>query len=634
MQNKTNHQLPTTNHQSPVTNHQSPITIHPNHSTTRLCYKLLDDKYLDENGKIKEEYKFSINIPKLKIQNSKFIGKPEDKFETTLFLPEGEGRKGEGGLRTKGYFKFSYVWCGDSDGDCVGDSGNGSKGRWWIADLDGNPIMPAPEEIQKQISQYINSLSSNTQSSGAVDTNSTSQTNLRVNCDGDGNISTFKDHNSPFTNHYSLLNKLPLITVITVVFNGEKYLEQTIQSVINQTYPNVEYIIIDGGSTDGTLDIIKKYEDYIDYWVSEKDRGIADAWNKGIELAIGDIIGILNSDDWYESDTFEEVTNCIDIRKPQIIYGICKRINEENEIISIIDNIFLEKKLYLSFNFSHTTCFKTKKVYKNIGFFNIKYTIAFDVDFLLRAYKSGVTFKKCKNVTYMRLGGISTSFVEKAIKEYKDALIENGYNKYYAYIGFIIKKIIYKMKNNYKISKLLKKLFLYPYNLIMSYIPNYLIAYIPSYSIRHFYYRYIMNIKLGKDSSIHMGCYINKNNIVIGKCTAINRKCYLDGRGGLKIGNNVSISPEVHLITAEHDINSEHFDYSVKPVIIEDYVWIGTRAIILPGVKIGKGAVISAGSVVTKDVPEYCVYGGVPAKFIKKRPKKLNYSCKWFPPFD
>ena len=269
-------------------NNMSNFKFNEELKTKIFNYKFLNDDFLDSDGKIREELKFKINNPAFKIQNSKLIGKPEDKFETMLFLPEGEGRKGEGGLRTKGYFKFSYVWCGDSDGDCVGDSGNGSKGGWWIADYEENPLVPAPEEIQEKISQYINSLSSNAQSSGAVDTYSTSQINVRVNCDGTGNISTFKDHNSPFTNHYSLLNKLPLITVITVVYNGEKYLEETIQSVINQTYPNVEYIIIDGGSTDGTLDIIKKYEDRIDYWVSEKDKGLYDAMNKGWSLIDGD----------------------------------------------------------------------------------------------------------------------------------------------------------------------------------------------------------------------------------------------------------------------------------------------------------------------------------------------------------
>jgi maltose O-acetyltransferase len=139
---------------------------------------------------------------------------------------------------------------------------------------------------------------------------------------------------------------------------------------------------------------------------------------------------------------------------------------------------------------------------------------------------------------------------------------------------------------------------------------------------------------LGKGSSIHLNCFINRFNINIGKNTAINRKCYLDSRGGLNIGDNVSISPEVHLITAQHDINDSSFGFVTAPVVLEDYVFIGTRAIILPGVHLGKGCVVASGAVVTKSFPDYSVIAGVPAKFISSRNKELNYSCKWMPPFD
>ena len=179
-----------------------------------------------------------------------------------------------------------------------------------------------------------------------------------------------------------------------------------------------------------------------------------------------------------------------------------------------------------------------------------------------------------------------------------------------------------------------RKLLWYPYYFIIHYLPNHIINIVPFYFIRHFYYRYIVGINLGKGSSIHMNVTINKRKIEIGLNSAINRGCYLDGRGGLFIGNNVSISPGVQLITASHDVNSSDFKYLKKKIIIEDYVWVGTSAIIMPGVKLGVGSVVAAGSVVTKNVESYTIVGGVPAKEISKRNKDLNYNCSWFPPFD
>lgn len=103
----------------------------------------------------------------------------------------------------------------------------------------------------------------------------------------------------------------PLVSIVTVVYNGMATLERTIKSVLDQTYPNIQYIIVDGGSTDGTIDLLKRYEDRIDLWVSGRDKGIYDAMNKGVALCTGEWVGLINADDWYEKDTVERVVNSI-----------------------------------------------------------------------------------------------------------------------------------------------------------------------------------------------------------------------------------------------------------------------------------------------------------------------------------
>ena len=108
----------------------------------------------------------------------------------------------------------------------------------------------------------------------------------------------------------------------------------------------------------------------------------------------------------------------------------------------------------------------------------------------------------------------------------------------------------------------------------------------------------------------------------------------LDGRGGIEIGDNVTIGPNVSVVTADHDVQSENFTGRSLKIVVGDFAFIGINATILPGVRIGRGAVVSAGAVVTRDVEEYTIVGGVPARKIGLRSKSLAYSCRWFPPFD
>ena len=165
-----------------------------------------------------------------------------------------------------------------------------------------------------------------------------------------------------------------------------------------------------------------------------------------------------------------------------------------------------------------------------------------------------------------------------------------------------------------------------------------LVGHVPSHYFRRFCYR-IWGVKIGKGSAIHMNAvFYYPPNVSVGSDTIIGEKAVLDGRDKLTIGNHVDIASEVMIYNSEHNVNEENFagvEKAVKaPVIIEDYVFIGPRAIILPGVTIHKGAVVGAGAVVTKDVDEFKIVGGVPAKEIGERQnKEPNYKlgrAAWF----
>jgi acetyltransferase-like isoleucine patch superfamily enzyme len=165
---------------------------------------------------------------------------------------------------------------------------------------------------------------------------------------------------------------------------------------------------------------------------------------------------------------------------------------------------------------------------------------------------------------------------------------------------------------------------------LLLYLFNGFITYLPSHHLRRFLMRWLMNLTIGQDSAIHMGLKLyTYGHISIGNNCVVDRDCVLDGRGNITIGNNVNISPEVMILTAYHDPDSPDFAGVEKPVVIEDYAWLATRSLILPGVKVGRGAIVAAGAVVTKDVAPGSIVGGNPAHFIRDRKSDPTYQLKY-----
>ena len=408
----------------------------------------------------------------------------------------------------------------------------------------------------------------------------------------------------------------PLISVITVVFNGAEHIEQTINSVLGQTYDNVEYIIIDGGSTDGTLDIIKEYEGQVDYWVSEKDKGIYDAWNKGLKLSSGEIIGFANADDYYEISTFVKIALPLIENPFQLTYGITQFIVNDR-CAGINNSKFNSAKIYNGFGFMHTTVFTTKMVYQKIGNFDDTYKIAGDVDWLIRAYQNRVIFTQLDNLTYMRKSGISNTLESQAFQEYSLALIKHDFDINKIKLALQRRTIIrflndfFGEKNITFVKFQINLIILKSFNLVYNYLPFFILK---KQLLRLF------SIELGNSSYIHTPVKLfSKGRIKIENNSTINHDCYLDNRGNIKIGSNVSISHLTKIYTAGHEIDNPFFTYKVNDVEIEDNVVVFSNVLIMPGVKIKKNAVIYPGSVVVKDVEEFSIVGGNPAKHIRFR---------------
>jgi len=185
------------------------------------------------------------------------------------------------------------------------------------------------------------------------------------------------------------------ISVITPSYNQAQFLEQTILSVLNQNYPDLEYIIIDGGSTDGSVDIIKKYAHRLTYWVSEKDTGQAEAINKGFEKATGDILCWLNSDDYYKENTLELISKNINPEKAELIFGnaIWYHQNENHFIERHIEDFYKTYNLSIYDYITQPSSFWTRKAWEQTGMLNVAYKYVFDWDWFIRAKNAGVDFR-------------------------------------------------------------------------------------------------------------------------------------------------------------------------------------------------------------------------------------------------
>ena len=232
----------------------------------------------------------------------------------------------------------------------------------------------------------------------------------------------------------------PLISVITVVFNGKNHIEQAIRSVIEQTYDNIEYIIIDGGSTDGTLDVIKQYQEAIDYWVSETDHGVYDAMNKGIQLSKGEYILFLGCDD-HLFNVFHEIVYSFQEKTVSYYGDVILSKNKKK-----YGGKFYPLKLFIK-NIPHQAIFYSKHVFDDFKF-DCKYITVADYALNLKIFsnkKYGLKYIPQTIAYYNNEHGISSTLIDHVFSFDKPGIIKNHYS-IFQYIIYKSLRFIFKIK--------------------------------------------------------------------------------------------------------------------------------------------------------------------------------------------
>lgn len=243
-------------------------------------------------------------------------------------------------------------------------------------------------------------------------------------------------------------------TVITATFNSEKTVARTFNSILNQSNKNIEYIVVDGKSTDNTISIIKTYASkfkasgIVFKWISEKDTGIYDAWNKGLKIATGKWISFLGSDDVYSDNAIELYHNFIDQQDDELdlVYSNINVVKGD-KILRTMDGVWSWKVFRRKMNIAHVGTFHNSNYFKTYGMYNSDYKIAGDYELLLRAGEKLKTAKFDSITALMAYGGISNNMIFQVFSESVKAKNETGkVNIFVCYFDFLKEYLIYLIK--------------------------------------------------------------------------------------------------------------------------------------------------------------------------------------------
>jgi glycosyltransferase involved in cell wall biosynthesis/carbonic anhydrase/acetyltransferase-like protein (isoleucine patch superfamily) len=423
------------------------------------------------------------------------------------------------------------------------------------------------------------------------------------------------------------------LSIVTINLNKREGLLRTLESLTRQTDRDFELIVVDGGSTDGSLDVCRQYENLIDRLIVEKDDGIYDAWNKGVRAATGDLIGLLNSGDEYHPKVVATVGSAarqLQPDEPPTIFCGNTFMVENGTLLKPVGNTVRHNVLF-GIGVSHPAMIVQRRVYEVVGAYE-RISIASDSQFILRSIRAGIRFVPVPYRVFMEAGGISQRAAVTGFSQYVDSLralkfcgapaalaLKSGY-RLYKFLGRrpVLAGAKYVLANARHLAILLMHLLL---KIVVGGPP------------RRWLFR-LFGFSIHDSTFVSPGALLYRTgNLHIGAGSVINRGVTLDNRDVIRIGRGCSISHGAALITAGHDIDSPYFEYQSRPIRIEDHVVIFARAIILPGTVLDCGVVVLAGSVISGTTIPGGIYGGVPAKLIRQRASTPRHLLNYQRPF-
>lgn len=233
--------------------------------------------------------------------------------------------------------------------------------------------------------------------------------------------------------------KPALVTIVTPAFNSAKTLQRTIDSVAAQTYPNIEYIVVDAGSSDGTVELLRQRESFIDLWLSEPDRGISDGFNKGIALAHGEFISLLNSDDWLEPEHVARAVACLEESGAAFVFGDLVVYDSAGAAKFTLagDPEYGSRLRHMMPDVNHPSLMCRRDVYERYGLYDRELRIAMDYEWFLRGFTQGIRGRYLPGLTsHMSGSGVSSRNIRGALAEVREVSIRYGYRSQLAWARF------------------------------------------------------------------------------------------------------------------------------------------------------------------------------------------------------